>query len=179
MSPAPNWEAILRDYDRRQCCGCDEQIAWFQRQPSLRAAIDTAARAVDSRGRRFSHQYRIRRGAIGEATAALLAIEKQLARANSFEALFELVSKQLQDVAGIGALYWYDTAFRIGAYRRLFPLCVYLHAGTRTGARALGLDYRKNALEMSEIPAALLKRKPHEVEDILCMYKDWLYLFTG
>ncbi len=26
---------------------------------------------------------------------------------------------------------------------------------------------------MSEIPAALRNRKPHEVEDILCIYKDW------
>lgn len=172
MSPEPNWEEILRDYDGRHCCGCDEQIAWFQKQPSLRAAINTAARAVDARGRRFSHQYRIRRVAIGEATAALLAIEKQLARAKSFDALFEIVSKQLQDIAGIGALYRYDTAFRIGAYRRIFPSRVYLHAGTRAGARALGLDYRKDALEMGEIPAALRARKPHEVEDILCIYKN-------
>ncbi len=143
MSLEPRWKAILLDYDRRHCCHCDEQISWFQKQPSLHAAIETAARAVDERGRRFSHQYRIRRTAILEATAALLAVEEQLGRTRSFDGLFEVVSKQLQDVAGIGELYRYDTAFRIGAYLRLFPTRVYLHAGTRGGARALGLDHRK------------------------------------
>jgi hypothetical protein len=34
----------------------------------------------------------------------------------------------------------YDTALRIGAKLKLFPTKVYLHAGTRLGARALGLD---------------------------------------
>lgn len=167
-----SWEEILRDYDGRYCCGCDQQIAWFQKQPSLRAAIETAARAVDARGRRFSHQYRIRREAIREATTALLAIERQLARAKSFDALFDSIDEHLRGIAGIGALYRYDTAFRIGAYLRLFPLRVYLHAGTRRGARALGLDYKKDALEISEVPRALRHRKAYEVEDILCIYKD-------
>ena len=167
------WKEILRDYDARGCCGCDEEISWFQKQPSFRAAIETASRAIDAKDRRFSHQCRVRRAAIREATEALLAIERQLASAKSFDALLEIVSRQLQDVAGIGALYRYDTAFRIGAYLRLFPMRVYLHAGTRTGARALGLEYRKDALEMSEIPAVLRNRKPHEIEDILCIYKDW------
>lgn len=166
------WEAILRDYDRRHCCNCDEQVAWFQTQPSLRRALEVAARAMDKRGRRYSHQFRIRRDAIAHATAALVAGQRQIARTRSFDVLLTVVTEQLRQVAGVGELYRYDTAFRIGAYLGLFPERVYLHAGTRAGARALGLDYRKGALEMSEVPAALRKRKPHEVEDILCIYKD-------
>lgn len=166
------WRGILEEYDGRGCCGCEDQIAWFQQQPSLRVAIETAARAIDAWGRRFSHQFRIRRVAIREATTALLAIEQQLARAQSFDDVFESVTRQLQGVAWIGELFRYDTAFRIGAYLRLFPTRVYLHAGTRLGARALGLDYKKAALEMSEVPAALRHRRPHEIEDILCIYKD-------
>ena len=34
------------------------------------------------------------------------------------------------------------SSFRIGAKINLFPTKVYLHAGTRRGARALGLDDR-------------------------------------
>lgn len=70
-----------------------------------------------------------------------------IARAESSEALHALVARQLREVAGIGELYVYDTAFRIGAYLRLPPTRVYLHAGTRDGARALQLDYRSAALE--------------------------------
>ena len=165
------WHDILEDYDRRHCCG-DDQIVWFQKQPSLRAAIEMAARATNERGRRYDHQFRIRREAIEHATAALLAIERRLARATTFDALFTVISEQLLGVVGIGELYHYDTAFRIGAYLRLFPTSVYLHAGTRKGARALGLEHNRDALEMSEVPVALRHREPHEVEDILCIYKD-------
>ena len=166
------WRQILEDYDRRHCCNEEQEIAWFQKQPSLRAAIEAAARAIDGRGRRYSHQYRIRRESIRHATAALLAAKAHIARANSFDALHALIASQLREVSGIGELYLYDTAFRVGAYRRLLPTRVYLHAGTRDGARALNVDYRRPALEMSEVPAELRHRQPHEVEDILCIFKD-------
>ena len=69
------WEEILRDYDERHAHNEERQIAWFRRQPSLRVAIETAARAADERGKRYDHQNRIRRVAIAQATAALLASE--------------------------------------------------------------------------------------------------------
>jgi hypothetical protein len=166
------WQEILRDYDRRQGCGCDQQVAWFQRQPSLRAAIEMAARCVDANGRRFRHQSRIRRVAIRESASALLVAEQELAATKSFDGVFAIVREQLRGIAGLGELYRYDTAFRIGSYLRLLPSRVYLHAGTRVGARALGLDYRNDSLDMSELPTPLRHRQPHEVEDILCIYKD-------
>jgi len=165
------WLEILEEYDRRHC-KCDDEIAWLHEQPNLRAAIDVAARAVDRQGRRHPHQFRIRRDAIVRARAALLVVERQLARAESFDEVFRIVTEQLRDVAGVGELYAYDTSFRIGAYLRLFPTRVYLHAGTRGGARALGLDCSKGFLDMNEVPAALRHRKAHEVEDILCIFKD-------
>jgi len=170
--PEEMWQEILGDYDRRQCCDCDQQVAWFQGQPSLRAAIDLAARCRDAKGRRFRHQSRIRRVAIRESEIALLVAEQELAATKSFDEVFAIVREQLQGIAGIGELYRYDAAFRIGSYLRLMPSRVYLHAGTRVGARALGLDYRNDSLDMSELPAPLRQRQPHEVEDILCIYKD-------
>lgn len=170
------WAEILRDYDGRHCCDCEDDIGWFQKQPSLRAAIEVAALAKDARGRRYSHQYRIRRQTLEHARAALLAGEVQFTRARSFDAVLAIVTQQLREVRGSGELYRYDTAFRIGAYLRRYPTRVYLHAGTRAGARLLHLEFKKEALEMSEVPVALRRRKPHEVEDILCIYKSW---FSG
>jgi len=40
----------------------------------------------------------------------------------------------------------------MGAKLNLFPTWVYLHAGTREGARALGLDARADALYMADLP---------------------------
>lgn len=166
------WKTILQDYDRRHCCDEEREIAWFREQPSLRDAIEMAGRAINDRGKRYAHQFRIRRESIAHATVALLAAEPHIARCQSFDALLALITVQLREVGGIGELYCYDTAFRIGAHLGLFPTRVHLHAGTRAGARALGLDCRNDALEMSEVPAELRHRRPHEVEDILCIYKD-------
>jgi hypothetical protein len=166
------WQEILRDYDHRHCCDEEQEIAWFRDQPTLAAAIVSAARAVDRRGRRYSHQYRIRRAAIAHAVTALSATEGSIAKADSFDELLRLITRQLGALPGIGPLYRYNTAFRIGAYLGMLPTRVYLHAGTRSGARALNLDYQKEALEIDEVPVELRHRAPHEIEDILCIYKD-------
>jgi hypothetical protein len=166
------WKKILLDYERRHCCNEEEEIAWFRSQPSLRAAIECAARAMNRRDKRYRHQSRIRRDSIAQAFAALIAIEARLAQAESFDALLKMISDQLKPVPGIGELYCYDTAFRIGAKLELFPERVYLHSGTRTGAAKLGLPSHKSALELNELPGPLRRRAPHEIEDILCIYKD-------
>jgi hypothetical protein len=52
-----------------------------------------------------------------------------------------------------------------------FPTKVYLHAGTRRGVRALGLDYSADVLKVSALPKELRSLEPHELEDILCIFK--------
>jgi hypothetical protein len=49
-----------------------------------------------------------------------------------------------------------------------------VHAGTRDGARALGLNAQRHALEMSELPPAIRKLTAREAEDLLCIYKSKL-----
>jgi hypothetical protein len=65
----------------------------------------------------------------------------------------------------------YDTSLRIGAKLGFEPKHVYLHAGTRVGARALGLDTSASYLRASELPAPLRALRPHEIEDALCIFK--------
>ena len=165
------WPEILRDYDECHAHNEERQISWFRDQPSLRAAIETAARAADERGKRYDHQYRIRRTAIAQATAALLSCERSIATAASFDALLRLVSDRISEIDGIGELYCYDTALRIGAYLGQFPTRVHLHRGTRAGAMALGLDYRGATLEIADLPPELRRRRPIHVENILCIYR--------
>jgi hypothetical protein len=75
-------------------------------------------------------------------------------------------------ITGIGELYICDTSLRIGAKLNLFPTAVYLHPGTRAGARALGLDDRAKMLKVSALPKPFRTLAPHELEDILCIFKD-------
>ena len=70
---------------------------------------------------------------------------------------------------GIGELAVYDIACRIGAFLGFRPDRVYLHAGTREGARALGL--RGASVRKIDLPGAFGCLSPAEIEDCLCIYK--------
>ncbi len=74
----------------------------------------------------------------------------------------------------VGELTVYDTALRIGAHFGLEPTRVYLHAGTRVGARVLDLDDRQSTIEMDELSAPMQRLLAREAEDLLCIYKGWL-----
>lgn len=80
----------------------------------------------------------------------------------------------MEDIPGLGHLYTYDTALRIGSKLVQLPNKVYLHAGTRRGARILGLDWKASALEIAEIPIELRELEPFKIEDFLCVYEDEL-----
>jgi hypothetical protein len=51
---------------------------------------------------------------------------------------------------------------------------VYLHSGTRDGARALGLGRGRDTLRKHELPREFEELTAAEIEDCLCIYKDAL-----
>jgi len=69
-----------------------------------------------------------------------------------------------------GELTVYDTALRIGAYLRIEPEKVFLHRGTRDGAKALGFKGGKRSIRLDELPKAFHGLKPYQIEDCLCIY---------
>jgi hypothetical protein len=135
-------------------------------------AISQAALAELPTGKRHSHQYRIQRAALRESRRRLLEQLPQLRLALSFDELLGQVDRIVRPIRGIGELTTYDTALKIGARFGLEPEVVYLHRGTREGARNLWLRTRGGTLRMSDLPRELRTLKPREVEDFLCLYKD-------
>ena len=133
-----------------------------------------AALAINSRGKRYSHQRRLSRSVLERACTLLLANESKLTQCKDFDQLHSFLEALLAPIKGIGALYVYDTALRIGAKLGLLPSKVYLHAGTRVGARALGLDSKAKAIEILQLPEELQQLAPYEIEDALCIFKDRL-----
>ena len=170
-----NYESIIRHYRIHHQPRAKEEVTWFSNQPTLQTAIKTAGMALDSREKRFSHQRRLRDGALKLGTDALLEAEREIARCRTFDELFEVVKKAVGEIRNLGELYVYDTAFRLGCKLGLMPTKVYLHSGTRDGARVLGLQTRDTqALDVSILPRGLQVLEPHEIEDVLCIYKDQL-----
>lgn len=132
--------------------------------------IAVSCRAPD--GKRHPHQRRIARATLAEASRRIA--RRDLSRIQSFGVLHETISTACADVAGFGVLTRYDIACRIGAWLRLEPECVYLHAGTRAGAKALRLAHRNLSLDSADLPRELRRLAPGEVEDFLCIYKEVL-----
>jgi hypothetical protein len=77
-----------------------------------------------------------------------------------------------RDIGGLGLLYCYDTALRMGCRLRFLPLRVYLHSGTREGAIALGIDRKRQTVEIAELPPPFACLDAAEIEDALCIYKS-------
>ncbi len=77
----------------------------------------------------------------------LLANKESIRNTQNFDELLVLIGGLRKSVKGIGELYIYDTSLRIGSYLGHLPEKVYLHSGTRKGARNLGYK-NKYAIEM-------------------------------
>jgi hypothetical protein len=166
---------IVAAYKRDYQSSAAQERRWFSKQRSLRDAVDLAALALTPARKRFAHQRRIPGAVLADAKRILLANLTRLAAADSFESLHAEIERLVGSVHGIGELYIYDTAFRIGAQRGLSPRRVYVHAGVRAGAKNLGLDPgRSGSIAIDALPAPLRALEAYEIEDILCIYKDQL-----
>jgi len=160
-------EAIAADY-LREYGRCRDWIAFHRSPRSLPDALDAAATWRDRSGKVYSHQSRVPRAAKARAGDAIRALELEGVR--DFADLLGRVEHAISKIKGIGDLTVYDVATRIGAYLRIWPDQVYVHAGVRIGVRALHLDPRQRSLPIEVFPLALRRLEPWQVEDLLCIY---------
>jgi hypothetical protein len=164
---------LIADYKKR----CSERVVdhneFFRKLPSIGLVIHHVTLAIDENDRSFDHQFRIKRSARPIAKQRLTKAVKRLKACRSFDALHSLLESLLSDIYGIGEMYIYDAAQRLGAYLGLSPVRVYLHAGVRNGAKARGLQTkRRHTLEISELPKALRALSGDDIENFLCIYKS-------
>ena len=171
-----NLEEIVNDYLNKSAHLLDREICFFRTLPSLTETISRAAMAETSQGKRSSHQpaYRFSPEELETAKQYLLGIEEQVRVCETFEELKCLVNKAIVPIYKNAILYIYDTAWKVGAKLDLEPEAVYLHAGTLKGAKALGLNVKRDSIESHELPASLQRLRPIHIENLLCIYKDQL-----
>lgn len=165
--------AMVRWYitHKRPCAKAE--LDSFRRQP-WETTVERASLALSAGRKRFSHQRRLKQRALRRAEGRLAGSASKLRHAETFADFHELIMGLLDGIGGLGELYYYDTALRIGAHLNLMPHRVYLHRGTRDGACALGLDWRADSLDPRVLPRELAVLEPHEIEDFLCIFKDRL-----
>jgi hypothetical protein len=164
-------DSYIRDRRHRLTCELD----FYRCQKSLRDAVRKAALSIRCDGRRHNHQRRLNATVLKRAADRLESASARLGVCKNFDALMRVVENELRGVRGVGELTRYDIALRIGAKRCLEPQRVYLHAGTRQGAKAIGLNATRDAIETKDLQLEFRRLKPHEIEDCLCIYKDQLW----
>src|ERR1700730_6341989 len=139
---------IVADYISRYQERAEKELRWFSIQRTLEDAVRISALAKSPSGKRLPHQRRIPESVLRESHRNLLDGLPALREAKSFEKLHSLVAAMIQQIPGIGELTVYDTSLRIGAYLGMEPSVVCLHAGTRVGARRLGLNVAREFLNI-------------------------------
>ncbi len=176
-APANGLRAIVDDYIRRFRRHARAEMRFYAGQPTLADAVRVAAGCVRADGKRHPHQYRIPAASLQKAVRRLQRVD--LAAAETFDELHELIADAIADVYMLGPLTVYDIAHRLGAFLDREPTRVYLHRGTRDGARALDLGRGRLALDLDELPREFHRLTAAEAEDCLCIYKAQIALADG
>jgi hypothetical protein len=147
----------------------EAELSYYVQLPPTRELIEKATLALRCDGKRHSHQRLIPHKVLAAMSKRLRRHSKKVLAASDFHSLWMLI-KQLS-IPGFGELARYDTALRIAARLGCLPTRVYLHAGTRTGARALGLKIASTSLEIVDVRKELHCLQAYEIEDFLCVFK--------
>jgi len=167
------------------------EMVFFREEIDIRIVIREAALcrlhgAGSPDSKRHPHQRRIPRATLEDAERRLQSAADKLASATDFAELHDLVESEIGSIFGIGELTVYDIAHRIGAHLRKDPDRIYLHAGTRDGARyllkrqassgggATHLRVDNRTISPDDLPSKFSELTPAEIEDCLCIYANAL-----
>ncbi len=153
---APSLEA-MRDYYQRK-------------EIVLNDAIYEGAQGIMPNGKMNSHQNRVGYKKCRLGAAELKAKTAALKRAKSFEEIFAITEEVRKAIHGLGHLWSYDTALRIGFHKRVYPTEVYVQSGVVDGVKKLNKHLKGRSLAMSAFPPELQKLTPYEVENFLCVW---------
>lgn len=116
-----------------------------------------------------------------KAADLLRPLADQIAACKNFHDLHQFILKSCKLVPGAGPLTCYDIAQRIGVWLKEEPTEVYLHAGTREGAKAvLGTLANQDRMPMNDFPEGLRRSlTATQLEDVLCIHRGTLARIAG
>lgn len=172
-SDSKKFDTIVRQYKAMCKKYPDQHIDYCVQQKTLVDVIEVAAKAIDNHNKIHSHQRRVGRVKLNYFADQLKLKEQDIKQAKTFDELLSVI--EAVKCEGIADLTHYDTATRIGAYLDLFPDKIYLHTGTRLGAKyLLGNLKGRKFITVNELPKDFLNHDltASEFEDILCIFKD-------
>ena len=164
--------SIIKAYIRYNRPVSLDEHQYYRDLNSFNEALEKAATARTRENKCHDHQRRVGYETMRVFLEKLKPFAKEIKAQKTFDGLFNIIESVGKQIHGIGELTIYDTAHRIGIYLGLEPTEVYIHAGTRQGAVAIGFCDNRKTIKKSELPQEFSVLAPHEIEDCLCIYKD-------
>jgi hypothetical protein len=161
----------VRDYIENTRPEAERELSFYRTRENLGEAIRVSALAkVEEEGeeRKHDHQWRIPPALLEELRKGLMKKQDAIRSSRDFEALMAITEQVASKIWKNAELTIYDTTHRLAVYRGIEPEHVYLHAGTREGARELGLPGNKKFLRLQDMPMPLQRLKPYELENLFC-----------
>lgn len=124
-----SYEDVARDYLVKYAPQEAREERLVSQSPTLPQAIERACA-------RLPHVHVTWSQTPKKAADLLRPLADQIAACKNFHDLHQFILKSCKSVPGAGPLTCYDIAQRIGVWLKVEPTEVYLHAGTREGAKA-------------------------------------------
>lgn len=172
MPHLDSYAAIVEHYQWGDRLKTIDELSYFENLRTIEEAIESVPEARKENGALHNHQRHLKESTVDEVRQELREHQKAIKAVANFEELFALFERILLPIRGVGEMYVYDTALRMGAFLRKLPDQIYLHKGTREGVMALGISVEeRKSVDVSELPTPFQVLKPHEIEDVLCIYK--------
>lgn len=149
-------------YDREDPWWGDKQLTWEE-------ALSRAWRSRLWNEKMHPHQYRVSKK-LSQGLEVALADQRQGESFQDFQSVYDWVKSVVGRVQGLAGVTAYDVARRLGVWLSLKPVVVYLHGGTATGARKLGVE--GEIAQLSVFPKEIQALGATHAENFLCIYKD-------
>ena len=179
--PLTDLSAIVEDWQMRFIEGDakkfrDTVVDYCMKASSFEEAVYRACRCRNEEGKKHNHQSKVQDVTL-DMWARVIMGNVLPNEMKSFDQLFDRLGELL--IWGIGPVTHYDVATRIGAYLKLEPEQLYLHAGVLDGWKLLypngywpnGKNHR---LAREHWPIELQSLPADQVEDLLCAYRSFL-----
>jgi len=149
----------------------DRLLEFIKDQKSLKKVIEIACLSTDENGKRHRHQNRISKNNLLEFYDNVKKQINKIRNVNDFDELILIIRDQR--IVGIGELTIYDVAHRIGLFLNILPDKIYLHCGTRTGAKLILGKISTKTILKSDLPEPLKSSDLEcwELEDLFCIRK--------
>jgi hypothetical protein len=142
----------------------------------FKKTVEIAAKGKEVSGTGNRHLNRLRICSLDSAVEILTGKTTQLKRCKNFDELHQILTHLVIHISGIGTVYCYDVALRIGVANGFLPEKVFLPSTpVRNAAHELNLEINDDkTINFGTLRLPLKKLKPYVVEDFLCIFEKKL-----